>query len=85
MRVELHGVSHDVGHLIISAIVHSFHRVENASLHRFQTVAQMGHGSLQDYVAGVIQEPVLIHAAKMMNRCGIKAVTWFIVGMLFRL
>ena len=78
-------MTHDVGHLVVSAVVHSFHRVEYASLHRFQSVAQMGHGTLQDYIAGVIQEPVLIHAAEMVNRCGIKAVAWFIVGMLFRL
>jgi hypothetical protein len=59
--------------------------VQDTALYGLQAVAQMGHGSLQDYVAGVIQKPVLIHAAKMVDRCGIKAVAWFIIGVLFRL
>ena len=78
-------MTYDVGYLVVAAIVHTFHRVQNSTLYGFQSVAQMGYGTLQDYVAGVIQKPVLIHAAKMMNRCGIKAVAWFIVGVLFRL
>ena len=54
MRVELHGMAHDVCHFIISSVVHPLHRVEDASLHGFQSVAQMGHGSLEDYVRGII-------------------------------
>ena len=34
MRVKLHGVSHNVCHLIISSVVHAFHGMEDAPLHR---------------------------------------------------
>ena len=78
-------MSHNVGHLVIAAVVHSFHRVENSSLYGLKSVAKVWHGSLQNYITCVIQEPVLIHAAKMVYRCGIKAVTWLIVGVLLRL
>ena len=60
--VELHGMSHDVGHLVISAVVHALHRVHNAALHGLEAVLNVRHGTFQDYIAGVIQEPVLVHA-----------------------
>ena len=81
MRVELHRVAHDVRHLIISAVVHALHRVEDASLHGLQTVLDMGDGTIQDAITGVVQEPVLVHAAQVVYRCGIKAVYGLIVGM----
>ena len=81
MRVELHRVAHDVRHLIISAVVHALHRVEDASLYGLQTVLDMGDGTIQDAITGVVQEPVLVHAAQVVYRCGIKAVYGLIVGM----
>ena len=81
MRVELHGVSHDVRHLVVATVVHTLHRVEDASLHGFQSVAQVGHGSFEDHVRGVIQEPVLVHAAEVVYGCCIESVHGFIVGM----
>ena len=83
--MELHRVAHDVRHLIISAVVHTLHRVKDAALHGFQAVLQMGHGAVEDAVAGIIEEPILIHAAQMMHGCGIEAVHGFIVGVAFLL
>ena len=50
MRVKLHGMSYDVGHLIVPPVVHAFHGVQDAALHRFQSVIDVGHGSLEDNV-----------------------------------
>ena len=47
MRVELHGVSHDVRHLVEASVIHPLHRMENASLHGFQTVLDMGDSTLK--------------------------------------
>ena len=49
----------------------------------FQTVAQVGHGTLEDHVGGVIQEPVLVHATEVVYGCRVEAVYRFIVGMAF--
>ncbi len=83
VRVELHGVSHDVRHLIISAVVHALHRVEDASLHGLQAVLQVGNGSVENAVAGIVEEPVLIHAAQMVHGGSIEAVHGLIVGVAF--
>ena len=83
VRVELHSVSHDVGHLVETAVVHTFHRVQNASLHRLQTVADMRNGALQNHVAGIVEEPILVHAAQMVHGRSVKAVHGAIVGMPF--
>ena len=65
MGVELHGMSHDVGHLIVASVVEQLHRVEYASLHGFESVTQVGNGALEDYVRGVVQKPVLVHTRKL--------------------
>ena len=65
MRVELHGVSHHVGHLVVAAIVEQFHRVQNAALHGFEAVAKVWHGTLKYDVRGIVKKPVLIHAGKL--------------------
>ena len=74
MRVELHRVSHDVRHLIISAVIHALHGVQDASLNRLQAVLDVRHGTLQDYVRCVIEEPVLVHSTKMVHRGGVETV-----------
>ena len=50
MGVELHGVTHNIRHLVITTVVHTLHRMEDASLHRFQSVLDMGDGTLKYYV-----------------------------------
>ena len=78
--VELHGVSYNVCYLIISAVVHALHGVQNAALYGFQTVLDMWHGTLQNNIGGVVQEPVLIHAAQMMHGSSVETVYGLIVG-----
>lgn len=48
--VKLHRMSYNVSHLVIPSIIHAFHGVQDAALHRFQSVIDMGHGSLEDNV-----------------------------------
>ena len=81
MRVELHRVSHDIGHLVVSSVVHAFHGVEDASLHGFQSVFDMRHSSLQNYIRRIVEEPVLIHAAEVVYGGCIESVHRLIVGM----
>ena len=50
MRMELHGMSYDICHLVVASVVQPFHGVENASLHRFQSIVDMRYGTLQDNV-----------------------------------
>ncbi len=65
--VELHGVSHDVCHLIISAVVHALHRVQDAALNGFQTVFYMRDGTVENGIGGIVQKPVLVHAAQVVH------------------
>ena len=80
MRVELHGVTYNVGHLIVSAIVHALHGVQDAALYGFQTIFDMWHGTLQNHIGGIVQEPVLIHAAQMVYGSSVETVYGLIVG-----
>ena len=65
VRVVLHGLAHDVGHLVVTAVVAALHGVEYASLHGFQSILRMRHGSLQYDVRGIVQKPVPVHARQL--------------------
>ena len=67
MRVILHGLPHEVGDLVVTAIVHDLHRVEDTPLYGFQTVFDVRHGAFEDHVRSVVQEPVLIHARQFAH------------------
>ena len=82
VRVELHGVSHDVGHLVVASVVHALHRVKDTALHRFQSILDLRHSALKDDIGGIVQKPVLVHAAEMMHGRGIEAVGGLVVGVL---
>ena len=79
VRVKLHGMSHDVRHLVIAAVVHALHRVQDAALHRLQTVLNVRHGPFEDDVRGIVQEPVLIHAAQVVHGSCVEAVHGLVV------
>ena len=66
VRMVLHGVAHDAGHLVVAAVVGLLHGVEDAALHRLEAVLDMRNGTVQDHVRGVIQEPVLVHAGEFV-------------------
>ena len=81
MRVKLHRVSHDVGYLIISPVVHTFHGVQDTSLHGLEAVLDVRNGALEYHIRGIIEKPVLIHATEMMHCSSVETVYGFIVGM----
>ena len=57
VRMVAHGGADDVGHLVVPAVVHFPQRVEDAALHRLEAVVDVGHGPVEDDVAGVVEEP----------------------------
>ncbi len=67
MRMVLHGLTDDVGHLVEAPVVDGFHGMENAALHRFQAVLDVRHGPFENHIRSIIQEPVLIHARKFAH------------------
>ena len=69
--VELHRVTDDIRHLVVATVVHTFHRVQDTSLYGFQTVLDVGHSALQNYVRGVIQKPILIHTREFACAAGV--------------
>ena len=50
MRMELHSVTHYVGHLVETPVIQTFHGVQDTSLHRLQAIHKMRHGTFQDNV-----------------------------------
>ena len=48
--VILHGASHDVRHFVEATVVEFLHCVQDAPLHGFQTVLDVGHGAFQNHV-----------------------------------
>ena len=67
MRVVLHSLTYDVGHLVVATIVNHLHSVQDTALHRLQSIVHVRHGTLQYNIRGVIQEPVLIHTRQTAN------------------
>ena len=65
--MELHGMTYYVGYFVVTAVIHALHGVQDTSLYGFKTVTDMGNGSFQNYIRGVIQEPALVHFIKMMG------------------
>ena len=65
--VELHGVADDVCHLVVTSVVHPLHRVKDAALNGLEAVGQMRHSALQNYIRGIVQEPILVHAVQMVG------------------
>ena len=66
MRVVLHGLSHNIGDLVVAAVVAALHGVQDAALHGLQAILQMGYGTLQNHIRRVVQEPVLVHARQFV-------------------
>ena len=61
MRVVFHRVAHNVGHLVVAAVLQLRHGVQDAALHGFQSIQNVGQGAVEDGVGGVVQIPVLEH------------------------
>lgn len=41
VRVVLHGIAHDVGHLVVAPVLHLAHGVDDAALNGFETVVDL--------------------------------------------
>ena len=65
MGVILHRQTHDVGHLVEVAVVGLLHGVHDASLHGLEAVLDVRHGALENYIGGIVEKPVLVHAAQL--------------------
>ena len=77
--MELHCVSHDVSHLVVPAVVHSLHGMQDSSLHRFQSVPDVRHRSLKNNVGCIVKEPVLVHTAEMVYNGSVKPVDRLVI------
>ena len=62
----LHGLSHDIGYFVVATIVNHLHGMEDAALNGFQTISKVRNGTLQNDVARLVEEPVLVHATQMV-------------------
>ena len=65
--VKLHRVTNNIGHLVVTTVIHALHGVHDASLYGFETVTDMGNRTFQDYIRSIIQEPALVHFVKVMG------------------
>ena len=70
VRVVLHGIAHNVGHLVVAAVVLRLHGVQNAPLYGFQSVGQMRDGTLQNHIGSIVEKPVLIHTGQELLGVG---------------
>ena len=61
MRVVLHRVPDDVGHLVEPPIVHFPQAVKDAALNGLQAIVLVRNGAFENDVAGVIEEIVVVH------------------------
>ena len=67
MGMELHGVAHDIGHFVITPVIHPLHGMQDAPLHRLEPVDDVRHGTFQNHVGGIIQEPMLVHPTQVVR------------------
>ena len=81
MRVILHSSAHHVSDLVHTPVFHSAHSVQDAPLHRFQTVFNVWHSTVENNVRGIVEKPLFEHARQLvLHTIGIQ-VRGLIVGM----
>jgi hypothetical protein len=56
---------HNVGDLIIPAVIKAFHSVEDTPLYRFKSVVDMRDSAFEDNVGSIVEEPASIHIRKV--------------------
>ena len=83
MRVELHGMSHNVCNLVVSSVVQPLHGVQDASLYGFQSIVDVRNRTFQYHIRGIVQKPVLVHAAQLMLHGLVVLIDGLIVRMCF--
>ena len=65
MGVVLHRQAHDVGYLVEVAVVGLLHGMQDAPLHGLEAVLDVWHGTLKYHIGGIVEKPVLVHAAQL--------------------
>ena len=61
VRVVLHGVTHDISHLVEAAVLQLVHRVQDTALHGLEAVIHVRESTVEDDVGGVVQVPFAVH------------------------
>ena len=70
--VVLHGLADYVSDLVVLTVVDGFHRMQNTALHGFETILNSRYSAFEYHVRSIVQEPVLVHAGKMILHSIIK-------------
>ena len=55
----LHRRADDVRHLVVASVVELAHRVQDAPLHRLQSVVDVRHGTFQNHIRSIVKKPSL--------------------------
>ena len=84
VRVVLHGVAHDVCHLVETAILQLVHGVQDSALHGFQAVVNIRERSIQDDVGGVVEIPLAVHRLRENHFVQARIVMQLFVRILLR-
>ena len=62
--------ANDVGHLVKSAIIHLLHSMQDPPLHRLQTIIDVWHRPLQNYIRSVVQKYSWYMPVRVANPSG---------------
>jgi len=68
MRMVFHGITDNIGNLIVTPVIQFAHRVQNPSLYRFQTIVHVRDGPFENNIGSIVQKPLLVHPVQMLNR-----------------
>ena len=68
MGMVEHGGTHDIGHFGETAVIGLFHGVQDATLHRFEAVVDVGNRAVQDNIGGIINPIIAEHACQRQGR-----------------
>ena len=66
MRVILHGLTDDIGNLVILAVIDRLHGMQYTTLYRLETILDSRYGTLEYHIRSIVQEPVLVHACQVI-------------------
>ena len=66
VRVVLHGLTDDIGYLVVLAVIDRLHGMQNAALNRLETILNSRYSAFQYHIRSIVQEPILVHAGKMI-------------------
>ena len=68
MRMEFHRIADDVGDLVKTPIAHAKKRMQDASLNRFQSVAEFRNRAIQNEIARILDEMILHQGLELAHR-----------------